>query len=260
MVEEIQSVAEFYDRLAPDYHLVYGGDWDGAVERWGAALAALIGTALPVASAVLDCSCGIGTQAIGLAGRGYRVRGTDVSRGAIERARLEAARLGVAVSFDVADFHDLSSVPGPFDVVISCDNAIPHCMDESEIRSVLAQMKATLRAGGLALITMRDFDRALREKPPIAPPTIIPGSPRRVLLRLHDWDPAGAPFYAVRLLVLTEATSGWTVVEHATRYRAIPRQELARAAQAAGFSDVAWRGEEGVLPVQQQVMMAINPA
>src|SRR3954471_6818950 len=94
---------EFYDGLAPDYHLAYGGQWDAAVERQGAALDRIIRAALPEAQDVLDCSCGIGTQAIGLALRGYRVHGTDISAGEVERARTEAQRLGAELTFGVAD-------------------------------------------------------------------------------------------------------------------------------------------------------------
>ena len=132
------SVASFYDRFAPDYHLAYGGDWESAVEKQAVALDRLIREVLPDAADVLDCSCGIGTQAIGLALRGYRVRGTDISRGALERTRSEAARLGASVSFDVADFRDLSSVAGLFDVVISCDNAIPHLLDAEDLPKALS--------------------------------------------------------------------------------------------------------------------------
>src|SRR5213076_1057587 len=90
--------------------------------------------------------------------------------------------------FAVADFRDLSSIDGLFDVVISCDNAVPHLLDGADVPKALAQMCARLRSGGLLVITMRDFDTALREKPPMAPPVIVAGVPRRVLVRLHDWD------------------------------------------------------------------------
>jgi hypothetical protein len=45
------SVRDFYDELAHDYHLMFR-DWD--------------------AGTVLDCSCGIGTQAIGWTWPGTR--------------------------------------------------------------------------------------------------------------------------------------------------------------------------------------------
>src|SRR4051812_6289415 len=60
-------ILRFYDGFADDYHLAYGGEWDAASERQGASLDRLIRDALPDARAILDCSCGIGTQALGLA-------------------------------------------------------------------------------------------------------------------------------------------------------------------------------------------------
>jgi glycine/sarcosine N-methyltransferase len=134
------SVRDFYDGLAAEYHLVYGDDWDVAVEEQGAALDRLIRALHGGAADVLDCSCGIGTQAIGLARRGYRVSGTDISGRSIERPRTEAARLGAHVAFGVADFRELDEVDGTFDVVISCDNALPHLLDD-------ADLSMTARAG-----------------------------------------------------------------------------------------------------------------
>src|SRR5688572_10187998 len=93
----------FYDELADDYHLNYH-DWREAVPRQGRVLATLIRSVqgpLPPAS-ILDCTCGIGTQAIGLALEGFDVTGTDLSARSIERARREAQAFGVAVAFDVA--------------------------------------------------------------------------------------------------------------------------------------------------------------
>jgi glycine/sarcosine N-methyltransferase len=250
-------IREFYDGFAPDYELAYAGDWERVVDRQGAALDLLIQRSIPGARDVLDCSCGIGTQAIGLAQRGYRVRGTDISEGALARARAEAERMGVAVPFSVADFRDLSRVEGVFDVVISCDNAIPHLLDEEDGRSALQEMRAKLRLGGLLIITMRDFDAAFIDKPPIAPPVIVDGQPRRVLVRLHDWD-TDLPRYTLRYLVLTEANNGWTVVEYTAFYRAITRVELADAARAAGFGRISWSEEEVV--GGQQVMTGYNDA
>lgn len=86
------QVVDFYDGFAADYHLVYGDDWESAVERHGEALARLIRGLRPEALDVLDCSCGIGTQAIGLARRGYRVHGTDLS----PRRRARPGRGGAA--------------------------------------------------------------------------------------------------------------------------------------------------------------------
>lgn len=250
-------MVDFYDGFACDYHLVYGDRWDEAVERQGAALDRLIGDAQPGASDLLDCSCGIGTQAIGLARRGYHVCGTDISERSVARARVEATRLGVNVAFGVADFRDLAKVVGEFDVVISCDNAVPHLLDDADVSEALRAMRSKLRPGGLLVISTRDYDKALVERPATAPPLLVAGSPRRVVVRLHDWDAPDSPLYTVRFFVLTESGGGWTLTHHSTRYRAITSGALARAAEDAGFSEISWlTGENAVF--HQPVMTAVN--
>jgi glycine/sarcosine N-methyltransferase len=240
------SVVEFYDGLAADYHLVYGDRWDDAVAQQGAALDAVIERARPDGRDVLDCSCGIGTQAIGLSLRGYRVHATDISERSIERARAEAGRLGAEVAFGVADFRHLDSVPGDFDVVISCDNAIPHLLDDADIAQALRAMRAKLRPGGLLVISTRDYDKALVERPATAPPLLLAGPPRRLFVRLHDWDAPDSRLYTVRFFVLTETPTGWTLAQHATRYRAITSAALIQAVHEAGFGDVTWHGADSV--------------
>src|SRR5215468_9252965 len=82
----------FYDQLAAQFHLVYG-DWRGrAVPHQGAVFDAVLRAALgPGPFTVLDCACGIGTQAIGLALLGHQVHATDLSPRAVDRAAREAA-------------------------------------------------------------------------------------------------------------------------------------------------------------------------
>ena len=235
------SVIEFYDAFADDYDLVYGGRWEEAISRQGEILGALIEASLGSGpKEVLDCSCGIGTQALGLAMRGHRVHGTDISERSVERAQREASRLGLSPTFAMADFRDLGSVPGTFDVVISCDNAIPHLLTDSEVRRALASMHAKLRAQGLLVVSIRDYDRALVERPATAPPTFTLGPPRRLLVRFHDWEEAG-PIYDLHFLLLSEESGEWSLTaHHKTRYRALPRHELAAAAHDASFDAIQW--------------------
>src|SRR5690606_21565792 len=92
---------------------------------------------------VLDVSCGIGTQALGLAGRGYAVRASDLSAGAVARAQQEAARRGVPLSAQVGDMRAAHALHGGgFDVVLSADNAVPHLLTDADILEALRQMRA----------------------------------------------------------------------------------------------------------------------
>ena len=252
------SVRDFYDRLTPDYHLVYE-DWHAAIELQGAALDRLIRGLHTNPVDVLDCSCGIGTQAIGLARLGYRVQGTDISERSLERARTEATRLGVDVSFAVCDFRDLRPVKGTFDVVISCDNAIPHLLTDDDLSKAFQAMRSILRPDGVLLISVRDYDKALVDRPATAIPLVNPGPPRQVVVRLHDWETPESPMHTVHLLVLTEAQTGWAIAHHSTRYRAIGRETITRAAEHAGFTKVTWHTGDDV-GFHQPVMTAVHEA
>lgn len=95
------ATRRYYDELAPRYDQ-HVPDWDGAIARQASVLDGVIterfGTR-PVD--ILDCTCGVGTQAIGLAALGHRVVGTDISAKAVREARRHALRHGVDVAFDV---------------------------------------------------------------------------------------------------------------------------------------------------------------
>src|SRR5919199_146179 len=133
----MESAQSFYDDLADDYHLIFGDreGWERQVCRQGEVLDGLIRAEMGTEPlSVLDCSCGIGTQAIGLALHGHEVHATDLSPESVERASREAKTFGVPVTFGVADFRALDAqVAGTFDVVISCDNALPHLLSSEDL-------------------------------------------------------------------------------------------------------------------------------
>ena len=58
----------FYDDLTPFYHLIFE-DWDAGIARQGAILSDLIRARFPETRRIYDVSCGIGTQALALAGQ-----------------------------------------------------------------------------------------------------------------------------------------------------------------------------------------------
>jgi SAM-dependent methyltransferase len=243
------SVTSFYDGLADDYHLLFA-DWDASVRRQGEILDRLIADRLgPPPRRVLDCSCGIGTQAIGLAGRGYRVHGTDISPAAIDRARREAARLGVPLTTGIADLRVLDTVAGSFDVVLSCDNAIPHLLTDDDLRRAARGMWSKLRDDGLLVVSMRDYDDLLAQKPRAELPRVFDRPDgRQIAFQVWDWA-SDAPTYTVHQFIvrqlgpLDEAGGpggAWQTDHQATVYRALRRDELADIIREAGFRELGW--------------------
>jgi glycine/sarcosine N-methyltransferase len=68
-----EAVRQCYDELAASYHLVYA-DWNASILRQAAAIDAILTRKLNRKNLrILDCACGIGTQAIGLAQMGHSV-------------------------------------------------------------------------------------------------------------------------------------------------------------------------------------------
>ena len=242
------SVAGFYDGLADAYHLLFA-DWDTSVRRQGAILDRLIVSQLGAAIGdtprhVLDCSCGIGTQAIGLALHGYHVHGTDLSPAAVARAQREAERLGVALTTEVADLRALDQLQatGPFDVVLSCDNAIPHLLSDDDLRRAAEGMAAKLRPDGLLLVSIRDYDDLIRQKPRSELPRVFDRPDgRQIAFQVWDWSET-APTYTVHQFITRESADGsWTTRHESTVYRALQRAELTEIVRAAGLREVRWR-------------------
>ena len=125
---------DFYDQLSPFYHLIYN-DWEVDIAQQAKALSEVIhGQWGRNVKSVLDVSCGIGTQSIGLATLGFRVTGSDLSPEAVERAKREAASRSLSISFSVCDMRQVSAHHGEdFEVVLSGDNSIPHLLRDKEI-------------------------------------------------------------------------------------------------------------------------------
>jgi len=239
------SVEQFYDRLAGDYHHLFA-DWKATVAWQAEVLDRLIRVEIgdPPFS-VLDCCCGVGTQAIGLAARGCRVHGTDLSAAAVERAKREAAAAGVSVTFGVADVRSLAAqVAGTFDVVLSCDNALPHLLADADLRRAAGAMAAKLRPGGLLLASTRDYDALTKEQQRATTPRVFDDAAgRRIVFQVWDWA-AGGRSYRVHQFILHGQGDAWSTAHYETEYRALLRDELTAILQEADFGDVRWRMPE----------------
>jgi SAM-dependent methyltransferase len=232
-------MASFYDELASRYHLIFD-DWDASMRRQGKMLAEIIRALWPGASRVLDVSCGIGTQAIALALNGFQVKASDIAPRAVERAKEEARQRGLDLAFSVADMRDaFTTHGGDFDVVISCDNSIPHLLTDAEILVALRQMFACLRPGGGCVITVRDYEREPRGTNIVKPISAITrGAMRHVAFQVWDFD---GDCYDLTMFIVEENLSTGAVATQAmrSRYYAIGITKLMALMDEAGFRHTA---------------------
>lgn len=235
------SVLDFYEGLAEEYHLLFA-DWEQSVDRQGAVLDALLRrSGAPPPRRVLDCACGIGTQALGLAARGYAVHATDLSPSAVARAEREARAMHVSLTTGVADMRMLDwQVPGTFHVVMSCDNAMAHLLEDSDLEDAANAMASRLVPGGLLVASLRDHSALLEKRPRFTAERVL-DTPlgRRVLFQVWDWA-VDERQYTVRQFILRQENGVWHTTEHTGIYRLLQRVELEQALTKAGLVDPRW--------------------
>lgn len=227
-----------YDDLASRYHLIFA-DWDNAIERQGEQLDEIIQREWPRHRTVLDVSCGIGTQALALAGRGYTVTGSDLSANEIERARREADSRGLAIRFTVCDMRAVHATHGTgHDLVISCDNSVPHLLTDDDLLLAFQQFSACLRPGGGCLITVRDYEKEERGRNLVQHyrPRVEDGK-RYVPFQVWDFD---QEHYDLAFFLVEEDLTTGQASTHVmrSRYYAIPISRLCDLMRKAGFENV----------------------
>ncbi|HTK42985.1 MAG TPA: class I SAM-dependent methyltransferase [Gemmatimonadales bacterium] len=234
---------QFYDDLAPYYDLIFE-DWEASMSRQGAALEHLIhrelGAAAPeaVPTRILDVPCGIGTQTLPLARRGFEVTARDLSPGAIARLRREAEVRQVVVDTAVADMrHVAASVSGLFDVVLAIDNSLPHLISDADVRVALQEFKKVLRLGGLCLCSVRDYDAVPRGVAATHPYGERHRGDEVFRLR-QEWTWESSTHYQVAFIVEKDGPNGPnTLLRTVTRYYALPIPRLLELMAGAGFAD-----------------------
>lgn len=245
-----ELVLDFYGQLSPFYHLIYA-DWEDSIawqaerlrqiihRQWGAQIAA-----------VLDVSCGIGTQALGLARLGFQVTASDLSPAAIARAQTEAAQRQLHIPFSVCDMRQaFQHHGGGFDLVISCDNSVPHLLSDDDIRRALEAMHACLRPGGGCLLTIRAYDKEARGRGIVKPYGVRQEGGKRYVI-FQVWDFEGEQ-YALSMYFIEDDMQSAAVTTHVMRshYYAISPHHLRELMAQSGFVDVQRLDEAFYQPV-----------
>jgi glycine/sarcosine N-methyltransferase len=235
------DTAESYDALANHYHLMFE-NWEASVERQAAALSSILQRQCGLASTarILDCACGIGTQALGLAKVGFRVCGCDVSPEAVKRAQLEASGRGLDIQFFGANMLDLSCLgDSHFDAVICMDNALPHLESAEQLVQAAQQIRARLHPGGSLMASIRDYDRLIQERPVVQGPSFYSDQgQRRIVFQVWDW--VDDRRYIFHLYITRQFAKGWQTFHISALYRAIRRDEVLAALSKARFRNVRW--------------------
>lgn len=232
-------IQTFYDNLASQYDKLFL-DWNAATQEQAVILDRLFADfGFDKSAQILDCACGIGTQAIGLAAMGYNVTGSDISDGEIAEARERAARNHVSVCFEHADFCSLSDTfKNPFDIVIAMDNALPHMLTHDDLAAAVKSIVNQISEGGLFVASIRDYDALLMDKPPYSPPYIHKTEKgQRVSFQTWTWEEDN---YRLIQYIVDDADT-LQISKFECEYRATRRQEMTELLMENGCHEVVWK-------------------
>lgn len=232
----------FYDALASQYDKLFL-DWYSTTREQAVILDRIFRSCgFDDTARILDCACGIGTQAIGLAALGYHVTASDISDGEIAEAKARAAKNNATIRFEHADFCALSEVFSEhFDIVICMDNALPHMLSGSALESAVGSIVDRIAAGGIFVASIRDYDALLAERPPYSPPYIHKtGTGQRVSFQTWTWD--GDCYKLIQYIIDDE--DALQISKFECEYRATRREELTDLLHSAGCREVVWKFPE----------------
>jgi SAM-dependent methyltransferase len=233
------KILSFYEPLADYYHLIFD-DWNRTIQRQAQILNPLLISNLQNAPLkILDCACGIGTQALGFAGLGHRVVASDLSPAAVSRAKREAETRGLEISFFVSDMSALTEVTEcDFDIVATLDNALPHLTVDQLSRAIVA-MSSKLKTGGVFFASIRDYDSLILQRPVMQEPAFYGGDgERRIVHQVWDW--IDDERYTLHLFITVQSGRTWTAHHFISEYRCLQRAELSTALRSAGFREIQW--------------------
>ena len=209
------------------------------MHRQGQALAAIFrGRIDPPPHSVLDAACGVGTQSLALAELGYEVTASDLSPAAVARAAREARARGLSLQTSVADMREaFDHHRRSFDVVIACDNAVPHLLSDEEILRAFRQFYDCTAPGGLCLISVRDYESVQRGRVQVHPHGVrdVQGT-RYVLFQVWDW--IGERYHTTMYVIEHPETGEPTTRAIHSTYYAVGISTLGELLGRAGFADV----------------------
>ena len=242
----------FYDNLASEYDKLFH-NWQETTKEQAELLEKLfIQKGFGKNAEILDCACGIGTQAIGLAALGYKVTASDISDGELIEAKKRAAQNKVNIRFEHADFRALEKVfDEQFDIVIAMDNALPHMLSKEDLDSAIKSITSKVKDGGIFVASIRDYDELLKTKPPYSPPYIHKTeSGQRVSFQTWHWQD---DLYTLTQYIIDDGET-LNTSKFSCTYRATRREEFSELFYKYGFKKVSWLFPEETLFYQPIVI------
>lgn len=231
---------DYYDYFADKYHIMLK-DWTKKIDTQGKQLKHILEKYSRIGiSSILDCTCGIGIQALSLAMEGFCVTGSDLSQNELNFANKEAQRRNLNIDFIQADCRYLEdSIKHKFDAVISIDSALPHLLTRENFLLAFRSIFKRLNKGGVFLSSYRDYEALLKTKPNMAYPVRFNNENGIEYTILRKWNWEGNHIYS-KQYVIADFPSGSKLYSNTYTQWAITKKELIDIAIESDYSECYW--------------------
>lgn len=237
---------DFYTDLAHDYEWLFPDEAIGSRGPVGATspgskdLLEGILEALPPGARVLDCSCGIGADAIALARRGYNVNASDGSTNMVAEARRRSRQFGFNIDIRQSSWQDLlGRVPGAFELILCLGNSIVHTGTKSNMIASLQGIKKVLSPGGVLVIDSRNWEHLYQSRPRIITSHHVIERQDTRCSSLYIWtipDDFNQPCRAEIVLLFEDPDSIITHRRYVIDFTPFRRADLTDAIQSIGLT------------------------
>jgi len=124
-----------------------------------------------------------------------------------------------------------------FDLVIACDDAVPHLLTDEDLLVAFQQFFACTRPGGGCLVTVRDCDREDRAGIQVKPYGVRDERGVRCLI-WQVWEFHGLVYDLAMYFVFDHGGSDCTTKVMRSRYYAVGTGKLMALMRRAGFTQV----------------------
>ncbi len=233
MTTTATSLKSSYDDASEVYDYDFE-DWDGMMARY-------VDFIKPVFSrnnvrSVLDCSCGTGLQAIGLALEGYEVTGSDISEGMLRVARKNALEHHASVNFVQSSILDLrKDIHQKFDAVISMGNAFTHLLTDEEAVEGLKNIHEILRNdNGVCMLDIWNYVTLGMKRKRFLP---MVTNDNAIVVQVRDFLESDC--IDVNFLYFIRSNGQWRFKNPSVRVRAITTDQLQKFLVQAGFRNIS---------------------
>ncbi len=188
------------------------------------------------AHSILDCACGTGIQAIGLARLGYRVYASDISSKILEQLRRKARASQLAIKTKQADFRDLEPWQEMnFDAVICSGNSLTLVPQPSDVLKALKSMFRVTRTRGISIIGLHNYSVLKREDKIFRLRHVAEESRPHVAFDLRE---LGKERVKVLYFVAEFRNRRWDLKSFVKSYLNLNPHQLTRTMKSAGYHSI----------------------